>query len=49
MKKIVLAALMIFSPLFVHAVDINVVVGDVRVHAPGVNVTFGSRDSRGYY
>ena len=49
MKKIVLAALMVVSPLFAHAVDINVDVGDVRVHAPGVNVTFGSRDVRGYY
>ena len=49
MKKLVLAAVFAVVPLLVHAVDINVDVGDVRVHAPGVNVTFGSRDSRGYY
>ena len=49
MKKLLLAAVFAVAPLLVHAVDINVDVGDVRVHAPGVNVTFGSRDSRGYY
>ena len=49
MKNIVLAAVLVVSPLVAHAVDVNVDVGDVRVHAPGVNVTFGSRDRRGYY
>ena len=29
--------------------DINVNVGSVRVDAPGVSITFGSRNDRGYY
>ena len=39
MKKIILAALLVAS----------VNLGSVRVDAPGVSVTFGSRNDRGYY
>ena len=49
MKKIILAALLVASPLLASAVDINVNLGSVRVDAPGVSVTFGSRNDRGYY
>lgn len=49
MKKIILAALLVASPLLANAVDINVNLGSVRVDAPGVSVTFGSRNDRGYY
>lgn len=50
MKKILLAALLAASPLLAGAADINVNLGNVRVQGPGgVTVTFGSRDSRGYY
>lgn len=50
MKKILLATLLAASPLFAGATDINVNLGSVRVQGPGgVTVTFGSRDSRGYY
>ena len=49
MKKIILAALLAASPLLANAVDINVNLGSVRVDAPGVSVTFGSRNDRGYY
>ncbi len=36
-------------PLLAGAADINVNVGSVRIDAPGVSVTFGSRNDRGYY
>ena len=49
MKKLLLAALIAAAPLFANASDINVNLGNVRVQAPGVTVTFGSRDNRGYY
>lgn len=49
MKKLLLAALIAASPLLANAVDVNVNLGNVRVQAPGVTVTFGSRDDRGYY
>lgn len=47
MKKLILAALVAASPLLAQAIDINV--SGLRVEAPGVSVTFGSRDARGYY
>ena len=31
------------------AADINFNLGSTRIQAPGVTVTFGSRDNRGYY
>lgn len=49
MKKLLLGALIAASPWLAHAGDINVNLGNVRVQAPGVTVTFGSRDNRGYY
>lgn len=49
MNKLVLAALLAASPLFVQAADVRVDIGSVRVQAPGVTVTFGSRDNRGFY
>jgi hypothetical protein len=49
MKKLLLAAALAACPWLASAVDINVNVGSVRVQAPGVTVTFGSRNDRGYY
>ena len=49
MKKFLLGALIAASPWLANAVDINVNLGNVRVEAPGVTVTFGARDKRGYY
>jgi hypothetical protein len=49
MKKLLLAALIATTSLSANASDINVNLGSVRVQAPGVTVTFGSRDNRGYY
>ncbi|MFV5214491.1 DUF2502 domain-containing protein [Azonexus caeni] len=49
MKKTLLLALFAATPLFGNASDIRVDIGDVRVQAGGVTVTFGSRDKRGYY
>ncbi|TXT28481.1 MAG: hypothetical protein FD131_3062 [Rhodocyclaceae bacterium] len=49
MKKNILAALIAAAPILASAVDINVNLGSVRVDAPGVSVTFGSRNDRGYY
>ncbi|MFC4424034.1 DUF2502 domain-containing protein [Cupriavidus pampae] len=31
------------------AADVNVFVGNAAIQAPSVSITFGSRDSRGYY
>ena len=49
MKKLLLAVLIAASPLVSTASDVNVNLGNVRIQAPGVSVTFGSRDNRGYY
>ena len=49
MKKIVITALFGALPWFASAADINVNLGSVRVDAPGVSVTFGTRNDRGYY
>jgi len=49
MKKILLALSIAAAPLLAQAVDVNVNVGNMRIDAPGVSVTFGSRDPRGYY
>ena len=49
LKKLLLGTLIAASPLFANAGDINVNLGNVRVQAPGVTVTFGTRDNRGYY
>jgi len=49
MKKFILAALIAAAPLLASASDVNVNLGNVRIQAPGVTVTFGSRDNRGYY
>lgn len=49
MKKLILAGLIAATPLFAQAADVRVDIGSVRVQAPGVTVTFGSRDTRGYY
>jgi hypothetical protein len=47
MKKLILAALIACAPVLAQAIDVNV--SGLRVEAQGVNVTFGSRDNRGYY
>jgi hypothetical protein len=49
MKKLIITALLAATPLLVQAADVRVDIGSVRVQAPGVTVTFGSRDTRGYY
>ena len=49
MKKFFLAAVITACPMWANAVDVNVNLGQVRVQAPGVTITFGSRNDRGYY
>jgi len=49
MNKLLLAAMIAACPLVSSAADINVDIGGVRIQTPGVTVTFGSRDTRGYY
>jgi len=49
MKKILFAMAIASAPCLANAVDINVNLGNVRIDAPGVSVTFGSRNDRGYY
>jgi len=49
MKKLILCLMVAGTPLLASAVDVNVNLGNVRVQAPGVTVTFGSRNDRGYY
>lgn len=49
MKKFILAAVIAAAPLLASATDVNVNLGNVRIQAPGVTITFGSRDNRGYY
>jgi hypothetical protein len=48
-EKILLALAIAATPLLATAVDVNVNLGNVRIDAPGVSVTFGSRNDRGYY
>ncbi|HLO64584.1 MAG TPA: DUF2502 domain-containing protein [Azonexus sp.] len=49
MKRILVTTLLAAAPLLASAADINVNLGNVRIDAPGVSVTFGTRDTRGYY
>ena len=49
MKRILITSLLAATPLLASAADINVNLGNVRIDAPGVSVTFGTRDTRGYY
>jgi len=49
MKKFLLASLIAASPFVVYAADINVDISGLRIQAPGVSITFGARDNRGYY
>ncbi|BAL26949.1 DUF2502 domain-containing protein [Azoarcus sp. KH32C] len=49
MKKTLLAAALATLPLFAGAVDLNINVPSVRIDAPGVSITFGARNERGYY
>jgi len=49
MRNFVAAAMILGTSLVVSANDINVNVGSVRIQTPGLTVTFGSQDRRGYY
>ena len=49
MKRALIALAVLAFPMFAQAIDVNVDLGDVRVQTPVGKVTFGSRDSRGYY
>jgi len=49
MHKLLIAAALAAAPLLAPAADIKVDIGNVRVQAPGVTVTFGSRNDQGYY
>lgn len=49
MKKILFAMAIAGASCLANAVDVNVNLGNVRIDAPGVSVTFGSRNDRGYY
>jgi hypothetical protein len=37
------------TPLFATAADLQIDISGIRIQAPGVTLTFGSRDDRGYY
>lgn len=49
MKNSVILILLTGSIWTASAADVNVLVGNVGIQAPGVSISFGSRDSRGYY
>jgi hypothetical protein len=49
MKKILLLASALALPLLAQATDVRVDVGSVRIATPGLSITFGSRNDRGYY
>jgi len=50
MKKCLLISLVLSaSPLLANAGDLQIDISGLRIQAPGVTVTFGSRDDRGYY
>jgi hypothetical protein len=48
MKKVLVLALLVLSPLVTLAADINVNLGGARV-TTGANYQYGDRDKRGYY
>ena len=48
-RHLIAAALLAATTFGSLAADVNVNVGSGRIQAPGVSVTFGSRDNRGYY
>lgn len=49
MRTSLLLAALLALPGVALATDINVNLGQVRIAAPGISVTFGSRNDRGYY
>ena len=49
MKTFALALVLASVSMLSHANDVRVDLGGVSIQAPGVTVTFGSRDNRGYY
>ena len=49
MKKLLLLACALQLPLMAQAIDVNVNLGGTRIEAPGITITFGSRNDRGYY
>lgn len=49
MKKWLLAIIVCASPVWTQAAEININLGGARIQTPGVVVTFGARDDRGYY
>lgn len=49
MKKLLLLASTLTLPLMAQAIDVNVNLGGTRIEAPGITVTFGTRNDRGYY
>lgn len=49
MKNVLLVGVLALAPLVASATDLKVDISGLRIQAPGVTVTFGTRDSRGYY
>lgn len=49
LHRLTIAVLLAVFAACAGAADVNVRVDGVRIDAPGVSITFGSRDSRGYY
>lgn len=49
MRHLITAALLAATTLGSLAADVDVNIGSGRIQAPGVSITFGSRDNRGYY
>jgi hypothetical protein len=47
--RFLMSLVLLASPLLVSAADLQIDVNGLRIQAPGVTLTFGSRDNRGYY
>lgn len=49
MKQALMTVVLTSLSLCAAATDVRVDLGNVRIEAPGVTITFGSRNDRGYY
>lgn len=47
--RLLMSLVLSASPLLASATDLQIDVSGLRIHAPGMTVTFGSRDDRGHY
>lgn len=49
MNRLLLALLFSTLPTLTNAAEINIDLGGTRIETPGMTITFGTRDRRGYY